>query len=372
MRWKRLILMLLFVGLVFGGVYGFILFRNQMIADFFANQPRPVIAVTATEAVSERWHTTVPAIGTLRAVNGVNVTPAVGGVVQEISFQSGQRVSQGDPLVQLDADIEEANLAAAQARFQFARANQERVGQLAPGSTVSQARIDEVRFELETQEAQVAALQAQIDKKTVRAPFDGIVGIRQIDIGEYVQPGTAIVNLQDLSTLLVDFSVGQRDLAVVSAGRPIQIRADADPDAVFEGTVTSIEPRVDPATGLVAVEGSLPNPNGVLRPGMFVNVEVGLADARDVVVVPQTSISFNLYGDYVYVVDPPAEGAEHPTVRRVVVRTGERRDGNVVIQEGVAAGETVVTSGQLRLSNGAQIDVTGAELERPPVTDQPY
>lgn len=372
MRWVRMLVMLLIAGVIFGGVYGFIMFRNKMIGEFFANMPKPVISVSTAPAATDRWHTTVPAIGTLRAVNGVDVTPYVGGVVQSISFESGQAVKEGDVLVKLDSEIEEANLRAAEANFSLSEANYKRIASLAPGSTVSQANIDERLYQMESQRAQVAALQAQIDKKTVYAPFDGVLGIRQIDLGEYIQPGTAIVNLQNLDTLLVDFSVGQRDLVQVVPGRAIRVTSDAAPGKTFDGKITSLEPRVDPATGLIRVEGSIPNPDGALRPGMFANVAVDLADERDVVIVPSSAISYNLYGDFVYVVEPPADGAEHPTVKRVVVRVGDRRGDQVVIEEGVSASDTVVTAGQLKLSPGMQISVSAEPMPQPDVTAQPY
>ncbi len=372
MRWKRMTVMLVGTAVVFGGVYGFVKFRENAIADFFANQPVPVIQVTASEATAEEWTTTIPTVGSLKAASGVNVTASVPGIVQEIHFESGQRVSRGQALVDLDADIEQANLDAARADSDLARANYERVQALPAGSVVSQATLDQNLFQMQAREAQVASLQAQIDKKTVRAPFEGVLGIRRVDIGEYIQPGTAIVNLQDLSSLRVEFSVSQRDLSNVQPGRKIRVVADVRRDHVYEGVVTSVEPEVDAATGLVRAEGTLPNPDGQLVAGTFVNVEVELADSEEVVVIPQSAVSYNLYGDFVYVIDPPAEGEEHPKVRRVVVSTGARRDGMVVVAEGVSAGDQIVTSGQLRLSNGTQVEVSDQPLGQPDVTNQPY
>ncbi|MEJ8573962.1 efflux RND transporter periplasmic adaptor subunit [Microbaculum marinum] len=372
MRWKRMLVMLVGAGVVFGGVYGFIQFKNMKIAEYFANMPKPVISVTTSEATSETWDTTVPAVGTLRAINGVDVTTAIAGQVQKIMFESGQEVKAGQTLVVLDSEIQQANRDAIAAEEQLAEANYKRVSSLKEGSVVSQARIDENLFAMQAAKARVASLDAEIAKKTITAPFEGRVGIRQVDLGEYLQPGSPIVNLQDLKTMRVEFSVGQRDVREVVPGRQIRVTSDAVPGTEFTGEITSLEPRADPATGLIRVEGSLPNPDGVLRPGMFVSVEVNLADKRDVVVIPESAISFNLYGDFVYVVEPKAEDAEYPTVKRVVVEAGDRRDGNVVILSGVSAGETVVTSGQLKLSPGMQIDASAGELDKPAVTDQNY
>lgn len=367
-----MLVMLLGAGVVFGGVYGFIQFKNQKIAEFFANMPKPVISVTTSEAAQETWDTTVPAVGTLRAFNGVDVTTSVAGQVQKILFKSGETVKTGQTLVLLDSEILQGNRAAAQADAQLAEANYKRVSSLKEGAVVSQARIDENLFAMNAAEARVAALDAEIAKKTITAPFAGQLGIRQIDLGQYLQPGTPIVNLQDLTTMRVEFSVGQRDLREVVPGRAIRVTSDAAPGKVFDGEITSLEPQVDSATGLIKVEGSLPNLDGVLRPGMFVTVEVNLADKRDVVVIPDSAISYNLYGDFVYVVEPKAEGADHPTVKRVVVEAGDRRAGNVVVMSGVKAGDTVVTSGQLKLSPGMQVDASAGALEKPDVTDQNY
>lgn len=372
MRLKRMIIMLVGAGIVFGGIYAFIQYKNAAIADFFANQPTPVITVTAAEAKEETWNTTIPTVGRLRAANGVDVTASVSGVVQEIMFRSGDRVTAGEALVRLDSDVEKANLDAAKAEYELAQANYDRIKSLPEGSVVSRATVEQNLYQAEAAAAQVASLQAAIEKKTIRAPFDGVLGIRQVDIGQYIQPGDPLVNLQDLSNMLADFSVGQRDLAEVEPGRKITATTDARPGQVYEGVVSSVEPRVDPATGLIGVEASLPNPEGDLAAGVFINVEVDLADERKVVSLPSSAISYNLYGDYVYVVQPAAEGEENPTVSRVVVQVGERRDARVSIAEGVEAGQTVVTSGQLKLSNGTPVNVSDEPLPRPEVTEQPY
>lgn len=371
-RLIRFIVMLVIVGAIGAGVYFFIQFKDQKIAEYLQSQRVSVIQIAAVEAVQETWETTVPAIGTLRAGNGVDVTPSVSGVVEEIAFQSGDTVAQGDVLARLDSDIQEANLKAAQADLDLAIANYERTSSLEAGTVVSQATLDQNLYQRNAKEAQVASLQAEIDKKTIRAPFSGRLGIRQVDIGQFVQPGTTIVNLQDLSQLNVEFSVSQKDIDEVQPGKKIRVTTDAQPDQVFEGEVTSSEPQVDSGTGLVKVEGTLPNPDQVLLPGMFVNVEIDLADERTVVVVPEEAVSYNLYGDYVYVVQPKEEGAEHPTVQRVNVEAGERRDGNVVLSSGVSAGDTVVTSGQLKLSNGTAVEVVDGAIPDPAVEESNY
>ncbi|ESR26246.1 efflux RND transporter periplasmic adaptor subunit [Lutibaculum baratangense] len=371
-RLVRFIVMLVIVGAIGAGVYFFIQYKNQMIAQVLQSRQVSVIQVGAVEAEQVSWQTTVPAIGTLRAGSGTDVTPSVAGVIEEIFFESGNTVEQGAPILRLDSDIQEANLAAAQANLDLAEANYNRTRSLEAGTVVSQATLDQNLYQMQAQQAQVAALNAEIDKKTVRAPFSGRLGIRQVDLGQYIQPGTAIVNLQDLTTLNVEFSVTQRDIDEVVPGRPIRVTTDAWVGETFVGEVTSTEPRVDPGSGQVTVEGNVPNENERLLPGMFVNVEIELADSREVTVVPEEAVSYNLYGDYIYVVRPKEGDQEHPTVQRVTVKAGPRRDGNVVIEEGVAPGDLVVTSGQLKLSNGTAVEVTEGAIPDPDVENSRY
>lgn len=372
MGWKRMTVMLAGSAVVFGGVYGLILYKNYAIAQYFANQPKPVVNVTAAEARKENWTSTVPAVGTLRAGKGVDVTSSVAGVVQEILFKSGDVVKAGQPLVRLDSDVDEANLKAAEAELGLARSDYERSAGLTPRQVISQATLDQRLYDMRAKEAHVAALKAQIAKKTITAPFDGRIGIAKVDVGQYLDPGTPIVTLQNLETLKVEFGVTQRDIALISPGSTIRVTADAFPGKVFEGTVTSLEPRVDPATGLVKVEGTLPNPQSELLAGMFVNVEVELDQTKERVVVPSSAVSYNLYGDFVFVIEQPKEGQEHPTVRRAMVETGERRGADVAILKGVEPGDLVVTSGQLKLQNGMQVAVDNEPLPQPAVAAQNY
>ncbi|HSV28178.1 MAG TPA: efflux RND transporter periplasmic adaptor subunit, partial [Candidatus Omnitrophota bacterium] len=240
MNKKRMIIMLVATAVIFGGVFGFVAFRNMMIKEYFATMKPPPVAVTAQPAGEEHWRDVVPAVGTLAAVNGVDISASVSGLVREIAFESGQRVKRGQLLLRLDSEVELGDLRSAQAEADLARATAARQRTLMRSDTVSQAALDKAEAELKVKEARVAALRAQIEKKAVLAPFDGVLGVRKVDLGQYVQPGQAIVNLQDLSVMLADFSVSQKELALVAPGHSIRMTTDAWPGREFTGTIEAV------------------------------------------------------------------------------------------------------------------------------------
>jgi membrane fusion protein (multidrug efflux system) len=355
-----MVIMLAVCGVVFGGVFGFIVFRQHMMKQFFANMPKPVVAVTATAARESEWREVVPAVGTLQAVNGVDVAGSAAGLIRDISFQSGQEVRRGQPLVRLDTDVEMGDLRSAQAELELARTGFNRTQTLIRSNTVSQSALEKAEAELSVKTARVAGLQAMIGRKTVSAPFDGVLGVRKVDLGQYLQPGQAIVNLQDLTLMLCDFSVSQKELAALGVGEPVRLTTDAWPGRLFEGVVAAIEPLVDARTGMVAVQARFPNPDRVLRPGMFARIEIIRPTGQRVVTVPASAVSYNLHGDAVFVVRTTAapDGKPVQLVERAVVELGDRRDGLVVVRRGLAAGELVVTSGQIKLENGSHVEVS--------------
>lgn len=350
MNKKRMIIMLAASGIVFGGVLGFVQFKNAMIKDYFANMPVPVVAVTAQPAAAEEWRATVPAVGTLQAVNGVDISASMAGLVKEIAFQSGQQIRKGQILVRLDSDVEQSDLRSAQADSELARISANRQRALVRSDAVSQAALDKAEAELKVKEAKVAGIRALIDKKTVSAPFDGVLGVRRIDLGQYVQPGQAIVNLQDLSAMLADFTVSQKELGSVRVGETIAMTTDAWPGRVFEGEIQALEPRVDDKTGMIQVQGRFPNPDQALRPGMFAKIEVRRAAIAQVVTVPVSAVSYNLHGDSVFLV-------KDGTAERAFVQLGERREGRIAVLKGVAPGDVVVTSGQVKLESGTKVEI---------------
>lgn len=348
-----MIVMLLVSGVLFGGVFGFVAFRNHMIKQFFANMPVPVVPVTAEPAQAQAWDMVVPAIGTLEAINGVDVSAQVAGLVQEIAFQSGQAVTKGQVLLRLDADVEKAQLHSAEAQLVLARASAQRARTLARTAAGTAANLDKAESDLLVAQAAVEQLKAQIDKKVVTAPFTGVLGVRKADQGGYLQAGASVVTLQDLSVMLANFSVSQKDLARVAPGQAIRLTTDAYPGQVFPGMVTAIEPLVDAKSGMVAVQARVPNPNATLLPGLFAKVEVVRPDRAPVVTVPQSAITYNLYGDSVFVVKP-GEG-DSREVARASVQVGDRRDGAIAIVSGVQPGDLIVTSGQVKLENGSKV-----------------
>ncbi|HLO77302.1 MAG TPA: efflux RND transporter periplasmic adaptor subunit [Magnetospirillum sp.] len=354
MNIKRMAIMLTVSGVVFGGVFGFVQFKNMMIKDYFANMPKPVVTVTAQPAVAEEWRSVVPAVGTLQAVNGVDIASSVSGLIKDIAFQSGQSIRKGQLLVRLDTEVEQSDLRSALADADLARISANRQRTLVRSDAVSQAAVDKAEAELKVREAKVAGIRATIEKKAVFAPFDGVLGVRKVDLGQYVQPGQAIVNLQDLSVMLADFTVSQKELAALQVGTAITMTTDAWPGRVFEGTIAALEPRVDDKTGMIAVQGRFPNADGALRPGMFARIEVVRPAAARVVSVPVSAVSYNLHGDSVFVIKDGADGKE---AVRSFVQLGDRREGKVAVVSGLSAGDLVVTSGQVKLDTGSKVDI---------------
>ncbi|WP_041039266.1 efflux RND transporter periplasmic adaptor subunit [Paramagnetospirillum magnetotacticum] len=363
MKAKRMIIMLAGSALVFGGVFGFVAFKNHMIKQFFATMPKPVISVTTAKAQMADWRAVVPAVGTLQAVNGVDISGAMSGLVKAIAFESGHDVKKGQVLVQLDSDVEMGDLRSAQAELVLARTSYDRSAALLKSNTVSVAALEKAEAELKVKQAKVAGLQATIAKKTITAPFDGRLGVRKVDLGQYLQPGQAVVNLQNLSLMLCDFTVSQKDLSLVAIDQKVTMTTDAWPGVVFEGSIAAIEPLVEAKTGMVSVQARFPNDEGRLRPGMFARIEIERPAGAPVVTVPASAVAYNLHGDAVFVVREEA-GSDGKTVskaERAVVSVGDRKDGLVVIKSGVTAGDVVVTSGQVKLEHGSLVQPAAAD-----------
>jgi membrane fusion protein (multidrug efflux system) len=356
--WKMLFMLIGSV-VIFGGVFFKIFSGFAAMQEAMANMPVPVVKVTAQPAAAAEWGVEVSAIGVLEANRGVDVTTSVAGLIQQIKFESGQNVTQGQVLVQLDADVERANLASAQASLKLAKADLARGESLRSSDNISKATLEQRQSQYEVASAEVAALSAQIEKKVITAPFTGELGIRKVNVGQYLDPGNPIVNIQDLSRMLVNFSVSQKDLSDLKVGQSVRMMTDAYPITTFEGSITAIEPLVNQQTGMVEVQGTFDNAEGLLRPGMFAKLAVQLPARMDVVVVPQTAISYSLYGDFVYVAKEgkSEQGEAITTVERRIVKTGERRNGQIIVEDNLKAGEVVVTSGQIKLDSGTRVAI---------------
>ncbi|HAQ00957.1 MAG TPA: efflux transporter periplasmic adaptor subunit [Rhodospirillum rubrum] len=361
MKKKRLAIMLVGSVVLFGGVIGFTVFRDHMIAQYFANQPEPVITVTVEDARAEDWQDTIPAVGTLRAINGVTVGAAVAGIVETISFESGQRGKKGDLLVRLDDGEERGELDAVRAQAELSRITAGRARRLVQSAAGTRANLDDAEAQLRVNLATIGQLEARVAKKTVTAPFDGVLGVRAVDLGEYVTAGQTLVDLQDLSVILADFSVSQKDLGRVAVGAKLTLTTDAWPGRAFEGTIKAIAPKVDANTGMAVVEGRFDNPDGALRPGMFAKLAVLRAERQSVVTVPATAVTYSLHGDALYVLKEAGEDGK-VRVDRITVTTGVRRGDRVVVTAGLSAGQRVVTSGQVKLNDGSAVAVAQAPL----------
>ena len=377
---KRMILMLIAVGILFGGVFFVKWYGNKEMNAFFDNMPQPPVAVTAAQARQETWSDTVEAVGTLVAVNGADVTTEIGGVVSAIRFESGQPVSAGDVLLQLNTSTEAATLRSMEASLKLARTQRERFRELYEGRRlVSKSDLDEGESEAERLEGEVNAQRALIAKKTIRAPFSGRLGIRQVNLGQYLNPGDPIVSLQSLDPIYLNFTLPEQRLNSVQPGQRVTVTVDALPDQRFSGTITAIEPEVDASTRNFMLQATIDNPEQRLRPGTFARAQLDLGAARNLVVVPQTAISFNPYGNSVWVVvDAPAaeggDGTPQQIVKQRFISTGATRGDLVAVLSGLEAGEQVVSSGLLKLRPDAVVminnDVQPASDERPEVENR--
>ncbi len=356
---KRMFFTLLGCVIVFGGVFGYKAFVARMTEQALSNRPAPVHTVTATEAGSATWQPRIRAVGSLTAVRGVDIAAEIDGRVTEVAVEDGAMVDRREVLVRLDDDGLRAELRGARAEARLAQIELERQRRLRRQNANSEADVDRAESELEQARARVDSVQAALAKKTIRAPFAGRVGIVQVDLGQYVQIGRGIVTLQTLDPIHVDFTVPQQQLARIGTGQPVEVRADAYAGRRFDGEVVAISPQVDQSTRNVSVRARLPNPDGVLRPGMFVHTAVRLPEQNEVVTLPQTAIAYNPYGDSVFLVnEEQSDGGETVLrVERKFVRAGETRGDQVQILEGVKPGRRVVTSGQLKLRNGSKVDI---------------
>lgn len=366
---KRMFWTLLITVLVFGGVFAVWAVMQTMMNAFFDDMPEPPVSVATFDARAEQWSGRLEAVGTLVAVNGTDVTTEAGGVVQEIAFQPGQPVQAGTLLVELNSAAELATLEALEASARLAGVQAERWRTLGVDQLVSQAEVEERTTQAATARAQAESQRALIAQKRIRAPFDGILGIRRVNLGQYVSPGDPIVSLQSLDPIFLDFSLPEQDLAHVREGLRVSARVGSIGGREFEGTVTAVEPAVDANTRNFRVQATLENPEHLLRPGSFARVGFEVGDAQDVVVIPQTAVAFNPYGNVVFVVVPGEEGeggaaqedgdAEGPSlvVRQRFVTTGPTRGDMIVVTRGLEPGETVVDGGLLRLRNEAAVTI---------------
>lgn len=355
---KRLILMLVVVGLVLGGVFGFEAFRSVMIKKFLAAHGAPPQTVSTMKVVEDEWQQQLNAVGSLRAMNGADLSPQVAGTVSAIHFKSGTDVKAGTLLVELMAADDIAKLKSLQANAALAKITYERDLRQFKAQAVSQQSVDVDEQNLKSDLAQVAQQQAAVDYKFIRAPFDGHLGIRQVDVGQYLSAGTAIVTLQALDPIFVDFTLPQQALDEIKLGQTVTVQVDTFPGQNFSGQIMAINPKIDTDTRNVQVRATLKNPDHRLLPGMFATVTITTGAPKRYVTLPQTAIAFNPYGNTVYLVDDKgknAQGQPEILARQTFVTTGATRGDQIAVLSGVKVGDTVVTAGQIKLHNGSPL-----------------
>lgn len=356
---KRMILMLTVIA-VFVTVLGFVKFKQfQAMAQQFAAMQPPPDAVTTIVAARETWPVTIAAIGTVAAVQGVTVSADLPGVVDRIAFESGRTVQTGDILVQLDTRQEQAQLAAAEAQLELARLNYERMKGLVEQDAVSRAEFDTAAAGDKQAEARVREIRATIARKTIRAPFTGVLGIRQANLGQYLNAGDAIVPLQSLNPIYVNFGIPQQQAGAARRGSIVRVIAGEAAGHEFTGRVSAVNSIVDETTRNVQVQAVLENPGGTLRPGMFVQAQLSQGASETVVALPASAINYAPYGDSVFVVTDlkDASGRTYRGVRQQVVKLGAARGDQIAVLSGINPGEEIVTSGVFKLRNGAPIRV---------------
>lgn len=321
-----------------------------------ASMKPPPETVSSAVARLEKWPVTVSAVGTVTAAQGVNVIAEIPGTVKEIAFESGALVNKGDLLIKLDTSSEEAELRSLDAQTDLARLNAERARKLRAENAVSQAELDTAEATLKQSQASADALRATIEKKHIRAPFSGRLGIRQVNLGEYIKAGeTTIVSLQALETVYADFSLPQQELARLQTKLRVRLTADTYPGKQFEGELTSLNPELDATTRSIRLQATFANKEQLLRPGMFARIEVLLPGEQDVLVIPAPAVLAAPYGASVYVIEQATNGAGGLTVRQQFVRTGRARGDFVSVEAGLKEGDKVAGSGLFKLRNGASI-----------------
>jgi len=394
---KRFLIAAIIVGLFLGGVgYFNLVFKPKMIGEFMAKMVPPPATVTAEAAKTESWIDRVRAIGTLVAIEGVDVAPQVGGIVTDYFFDSGDDVEKGEKLVKLDTSVEEADLADNKATLQQTNLDFDRQTNLVKKGATSQAVLDQTIAKRDSALAAVQRVEAIIAQKNIAAPFAGRLGLRRVEKGQYVSAGQALVWLQALDPIWVDFPVPEGTIGKFTIGSAIELTADAYPGQLFKGEVEAFDAKLGQDTRTLMVRARVPNPDRKLLPGMFANVAVLSGGAKELVTVPRTAVTYGLYGDSVWVVNegapepaatPPPTASAEPvasavaadaaptgaipvepklTVERRFVRVGSAEGDRVAILEGVKAGEEVVTSGQLKLQPGATIKVDNSGALKAP------
>lgn len=360
---KRMMWMLIGTGIVFGGVFGMKWFGGKMMNQYFDNMPMPASVISSATAKSEVWAASLSGVGSVVASNGADVTTESGGIIAALHFESGARVKKGDLLVSLSAATEQADVQRLQAQANLAKSEFARLERLYKLDAISKSELDRAQADLSAARAGADAQRAKLAQKQIRAPFSGQLGIRQVNVGQYLSAGTPIVSLQAINPVFVDFTLPEQNQAAVEKGQTVTVVVDSQPGRTFSGVISAIEPMMDSKTRNFKVRARFDNADEALRPGLFARASIGLAKTASVVTIPQTSVSYNPYGNSVYVIQSvkgkAADGkvTDELVVRRRFIKTGETRGDLVVVTDGLKAGEQVATSGLLKLQNDSKVKI---------------
>jgi membrane fusion protein (multidrug efflux system) len=356
---KRMVIMLVAVAVVLGGFFGFQAFKAAMIKKVISAMSAPTQTVSAAKAGYTEWQPQIEAVGSLRAVKGAELSLEAPGVVDLIMFKSGDDVKQGALLLKLRSDDDAARLESLQATAELSQITYNRDLKQFKIQAVSQATLDSDAANLKNAKAQVAQQQAVLDKKSLRAPFAGHLGIRAVDVGQYLAPGTTIVTLQALDPIFLDFFVPQQAVDRIRIGQAVTAKIDAFADHTFSGEISAINPKIDVSTRNIQIRATLKNPDHKLLPGMYATIGIATGTPHNYITLPQSAISYNPYGNIVYVVDKKAGASGKPQLfaRQTFVTTGAQRGDQVAVLNGVNEGDMIVTAGQIKLHNGSPVSI---------------
>jgi membrane fusion protein, multidrug efflux system len=374
---KRMIIMLIAVAVVLGGVFGFQVFKANIIKHVMASLANPPQTVSTVTAGYQQWQPAVSAVGTLRAVNGAELSLQLAGIVSELDFKSGDDVRAGQVLLRLRSDDDVAKLQSLQATAELAQITYDRDRKQLQAQAISRATLDSDVASLKNNQAQVAEQQAVVDQKILRAPFAGHLGIRAVDLGQYLAAGTQVVTLQALDPLYLDFFLPQQALANIKVDQAVVVHVDTWPGVNFAGQIIAINPQVDPTSRNVQIRATLPNPDHRLLPGMFATLDISTGAPQHQITLPQTAVAYNPYGDTVYVVldkGKDAQGKPQLIAQQTFVTTGDTRGDQVAILKGIKAGDVIVSAGQIKLHNDSPVVVNNTvqptDNPHPDVADQ--
>ena len=357
---KRMVIMLVLAGVVFGGIFGFQAFKGKMMKKFMSSMGNAPQTVSTITAGYQEWLPQLEAVGSLRAVNGVEVSPEVSGTVAALNFKQGEDVKKGKVLVELVADSDVARLHSLQAASALAKTTYSRDKQQFEFKAISQQVLDIDKANLMQADAAVAEQQAMVNKKYIHAMFSGRTGIRQVSVGQYLNAGTPVVSLQALDPIFLDFSVPQQNISMISHGQKVIATSDAYPAEQFTGRIVVINPEVDTTTLNVKVRVELKNPEHRLLPGMYATVDISTGKPQRYITLPQTAVTYNPYGNIVFLTEQQGKddkGKPKLVVKQVFVTTGETRGDQVAVLKGIKEGDTVVTAGQVKLHNGSPVTI---------------